>query len=111
MIPVLVFFVLFPSLILRIYTDSASLIEASIPALMVLCSSYILTIPSNIFFQAVSGTGNTRTALGLETGVLAIYICYVVYMILYRRVDVAICWTSEHVYSACMLLFTYLYMK
>lgn len=111
MIPVLVFFVLCPTLILRIYTDSADLIEASIPALMVLCSSYILTIPSNIFFQAVSGTGNTRTALGLEMIALAIYICYVIYMILYRRVDIAICWTTEHVYSACILLFTYLYMR
>lgn len=111
MIPVLLFFVLFPTLVLRIYTDSANLIEASIPALMVLCSAYILTIPANIFFQAVSGTGNTRTALGLEMIALVIYICYVTYMILYLKVDVALCWTSEHVYSFCVLILMFFYMK
>lgn len=111
MTPVLLFFVLFPTLILRIYTDSADLIDASIPALMVLCSAYVLTIPSNIFFQSVSGTGNTRTALGLETVALAIYVCYISYMIFYLKVDVALCWTSEHVYSFCILILTYFYMK
>ncbi len=110
-IPLLLFFVAFPSLILRIYTDSPDLIHASIPSLMVLCSAYILTVPANIFFQAVSATGNTRTALGLELIALVVYICYVAYMILYLKVDVALCWTTEHVYASGILLLSYLYLK
>lgn len=110
-VPLLVFFALFPNLILGIYTDMTDLRMASIPTLWVLCTSYLFMIPSNIYFQAVSGTGNTRTALLLELGVLAIYIVYTTYLILYLKVDVAWCWTTEHIYSIFILLFSYLYIK
>ncbi|MEG2855618.1 MULTISPECIES: MATE family efflux transporter [Bacteroides] len=110
-VPLLVFFSLFPNLILGIYTDMPDLRMASIPTLWVLCTSYLFMIPSNIYFQAVSGTGNTRTALLLELGVLAIYIVYTTYLILYLKVDVALCWTTEHIYSIFILLFSYLYIK
>ncbi|MEG1332494.1 MAG: MATE family efflux transporter [Bacteroides sp.] len=110
-VPLLVFFSLFPNLILGIYTDMPDLRMASIPTLWVLCTSYLFMIPSNIYFQAVSGTGNTRTALLLELGVLAIYIAYTTYLILYLKVDVAWCWTTEHIYSIFILLFSYLYIK
>ena len=110
-LPLLLFFALFPNLILGIYTDMTDLREASIPALWVLCSAYLLMVPANIYFQAVSGTGNTRTALVLELFVLAIYVVFITYLILYLRVDVALCWTTEHVYALFILLFSYLYIK
>lgn len=110
-LPILLFFALFPNLILSIYTDMPDLREASTPALWVLCSAYLFMVPSNIYFQSVSGTGNTRTALMLEMFALSIYIVFITYIILYLRVDVAICWTTEHVYSVFILLFSYLYMK
>lgn len=110
-LPLLAFFALFPNLILSIYTDIPDLREASIPALWVLCSAYLVMIPSSVYFQAVSGTGNTRSALGLELGVLAVYIAYITYMILYLRVDVAVCWTTEHVYAICMLTLSHWYIK
>ena len=110
-LPILAFFALCPDLILRIYTDIPELRQASTPALWVLCSAYLLMIPGNIYFQAVSGTGNTRTALGLELCVLVIYVVYITYVILYLRVDVAICWTTEHVYALFILIASYLYIK
>ncbi|HJD75787.1 MAG TPA: MATE family efflux transporter [Bacteroides reticulotermitis] len=110
-IPVLALFCLFPHLIMSIYTDMPDLKEASIPSLWVLCSAYLLLIPANVYFQAVSGTGNTRTALGLELGALVIYVAYCIYFILYLRVDIAFCWTTEIVYATFMLLFSYWYMK
>lgn len=110
-LPILLFFVLFPDLVLWIYTDSSDLRLASTPALWVLCSAYLLLVPANVYFQAVSGTGNTRTALALELCTLAIYVVYITYVILYLRVDVALCWTTEHVYGIFILLFSYLYIK
>lgn len=110
-LPLMVFFSLFPNLILSIYTDLPDLRLASIPSLWVLCSAYLILVPSNVYFQAVSGTGNTRTALGLELCVLAIYVAYITYMILYLRVDVAVCWTTEHVYGTFILILSYLYIK
>lgn len=110
-LPILVLFALFPDLILRIYTDMPNLRLASTPALWVLCSAYLIMVPAHVYFQSVSGTGNTRSALALELCALVIYVVYITYVILYLRVDVAICWTTEHVYAIFVLLFSYLYIK
>ena len=110
-LPLVLFFALFPDLVLSIYTDIPDLKEASIPSLWVLCSAYLILVPANVYFQAVSGTGNTRTALGLELCVLAVYLAYITYVILYLRVDVAFCWTTEHLYGICILTLSYIYIK
>ena len=110
-LPLVLFFALFPDLVLSIYTDIPNLKEASIPSLWVLCSAYLILVPANVYFQAVSGTGNTRTALGLELCVLAVYLAYITYVILYLRVDVAFCWTTEHLYGICILTLSYIYIK
>ena len=109
-LPLALLFSLFPELILGIYTDIPELRQASIPSLWVMCSTYLFLIPANVYFQAVSGTGNTRTALGLELSVLVIYVAYITFIILYLRLDVALCWTSEIVYATFIFLFCYYYM-
>ena len=110
-IPILIFFCLFPDLVLSIYTDMPDLREASIPSLWVLCSAYLVLVPANVYFQSVSGTGNTRTALAMELCVLAIYVTYATYFILYMRMDIAFAWTTESVYGIFILIFCYRYMK
>lgn len=110
-LPLITFFALFPDLILSIYTDIPELWKASTPSLWVLCLAYLILVPANVYFQAVSGTGNTRTAFVLELCVLVIYMIYISYIILYLRVDVAVCWTAEHLYGICILLLSYLYIK
>lgn len=110
-LPMVALFAMFPTLILKIYTDSPELTHASIPSLWVLCTSYLLAVPANIYFQAISGTGNTRSALILEFVSLVVYIAYVFIIIIHLKVDVALCWTTEHVYGAGILLLSWLYMK
>lgn len=110
-VPMALLCCIFPDVVLSIYTDIESLRAASIESLWVLCASYILSVPAYVYFQSVSGTGNTRTAFLLEISALVIYAVYIHYVILIRRMDVAICWTSEFVYSASILLFSYLYLR
>ena len=110
-IPVLIFFCIFPELILRIYTDMDTLIEASVPSLWVLCFAYLFLVPGNIYFQAVSGTGNTRTALLIECLTLFIYMAFCIYFILYLKMDVTFSWTSEIIYGGFIWLFSYIYIK
>ena len=45
-LPILIFFCLFPDLILRIYTDMPDLRAASVPSLWVLCSAYLVLVPA-----------------------------------------------------------------
>ena len=110
-LPLALLFSLFPKLILGIYTDMPDLQDAAVHSLWVMCSTYLFLVPANVYFQAVSGTGNTRTALVMELITLVIYVAYISYIILYLRLDVALCWTSEMVYSTFILILCWNYIK
>ena len=106
-----ILFCLFPEAVARIYTDIPDLITASVPALIVMCSSYFFQVPGMIFFQAVSGTGSTKTAFRLELVALTIYVIYCTLVIALMKADIAICWTAEHIYAASMMVLCYTYLK
>ena len=110
-LPILLLIALFPSEVLRIYTDNTGLIENAVPSLWVMLSSYLFFVPAMIWFTIVSGTGNTRQAFMLDLAALSIYVAYVLYVAIGLKADVAVCWTSDHVYAVFMLLFSFLYLK
>ena len=89
-IPVLFLFSLFPEWIVRIYTNIPDLIVDTVPSLWVLCASYMLTVPAMIFFQATSGTGNTKSAFALEGVALVVYTLYCAIIIGCLKMDVAV---------------------
>ena len=104
-------FCIFPEAVARIYTDIPDLVIASAPALIVMCSSYFIQVPGMIFFQAVSGTGSTKTAFKLELIALAVYLIYCTVIIAMMKSDVAICWTAEHVYGGVLLICSWWYLR
>ena len=104
-------FCLFPQAIARIYTDIPAVIAASAPALIVMSTSYLLNVGGQVFFLAVSGTGSTKTAFRLELIALTVYMIYCTVIVEWLRLDVAICWTAEHVYAGMLLLCSWLYMR
>ena len=110
-LPLIIMIAAFPTFMLRIYTDNMSLVADSVPAMLVLLSAYLLNVPSNILFNTVSGTGNTRSALLMELATLLVYVLYTIYIVLYLKVDVAVAWTTEHIYAIVMILFSYAYLK
>jgi putative MATE family efflux protein len=110
-LPLLAIILVFPSLVLRIYTDNLQLVEASVPALLVMASAYLIQTPALIWFNSVSGTGNTRAAFALEMAAIATYAGYVWWVVIRLRADVAWCWTTEHLYGTVMFLLAYLYMR
>lgn len=110
-VPLGVLFAVFPHVILSIYTDMADLREAAVPSMWMMCATYLLLVPANVYFQSVSGTGNTRTALGLELSSLVIYTAYITWIILFLRLDVALCWSADLVYGVFILLFCWLYIR
>ena len=107
----IILFCLFPEAIARIYTDIPDLIAASAPALVVMCSSYFLAVGGQVFFLAVSGTGSTKTAFRLELMALAAYMIYCTVIIGWLKMDVAVCWTAEHVYSGVLLVCSWWYLR
>ena len=107
----IIVFCLFPEAIVRIYTDIPDLITDAIPAMIVMCSSYFLAVGAQVFFLAVSGTGSTKTAFRLELIALAAYMAYCTVIIGIMKLDVAICWTAEHVYSGVLLFCSWWYIR
>ena len=107
----IVLFCLFPEYIARIYTDIPDLVSASVPALIVMSTSYLANTGGQVFFQAVSGTGSTKTAFKLELVALAVYMVYCTVVIAILKCDVAFCWTAEYVYGGVLMLCSWIYMK
>ena len=107
----IIIFCLFPEMIASIYTDIPEVINASVPTLIVMCSSYFLAVGGQIFFLAVSGTGSTKTAFRLELVALAAYMAYCTVIIGWLKMNVAVCWTAEHVYSGVLLICSWWYLR
>ena len=102
---------LFPEAIGRIYTDIPDLITASVPAMLVMASSYFINVGGQVLFLAVSGTGSTKTAVRLEMVALVIYTAYCTVIVGILKLNVAVCWTAEHVYAGILLLCSWWYMR
>ena len=102
---------MFPEVISRIYTDIPDLIKASVPSIIVMTSAYLLNVGGQVYFQAVSGTGSTKTAFKLEMIALAAYMVYCTVIIEILKLDVAICWTAEHVYGLVLFICGWIYMR
>ena len=102
---------LFPRFLLMVYTGEASLIEESVPALHVVCGAMVIASLANIYFNGISGTGNTQAALVLEIGVQVFYTVYVIVVGMILKEPVEICFTTELIYYSLMLIFSLLYLK
>ena len=109
--PIMLLLIIFPSFFLQIYSSDTSLIQASVSSLLVLVASYIFTTPGAVYFQFISGSGNTRTALLVECLTLAIYMAYVVSLVCFFNAPVWVYWFSEHIYWAVLAIFSLYYMR
>jgi putative MATE family efflux protein len=103
--------IIFPKGILSVYTNEIGLINEAIPSLYVISIAMIVASVSNIYFNGISGTGNTKAALILETITLAIYTIYIFVIALYFRSPVSVCFSAEIVYYLLMLICSILYFK
>jgi len=102
---------IFPHAFISIYTDIPDIQQSAVGALRMMCCSYIALIPANIYFQSVSGTGNTRKAFTIELQALVVYMIYITVTILVMRIDVSWAWSSEIVYGAALFVLCYRYIR
>ena len=97
-----------PEYILRIYTDDLSLAAAAVPSVYVVGIATILGAIGMVFFEAVSGTGNTTAAMALEFGVLVAYIVYV--YAISNAFPIEHVWTAEWLYNIVMGTIAFFYI-
>lgn len=109
-LPVVAFVALVPLRIAGIYTDDMEFAKLVVPSIIVICSGTVFQCIGNAFFDAVSGTGNTRAALYMETIILVIYILFILAMT-HLTTQVEWIWTAEIIYGVLLGIFSYLYIK
>lgn len=109
-IPFIIICAFFPMAVMRIYTEDLALAQLAVSSIYVICGAIVFQAVGSIFFEAVSGTGNTNAALWLEFGILLIYIGYI-WMMTHATTNVAWVWTCEYVYGALIAIVSFLYIK
>ena len=102
---------LFPKAIISIYTSDATLIAECIPSVYVICAAMLVASVANVVFNSISGTGNTRAALILESGTLVFYVTYLLMIGRVLKAPVHICFTTELVYYCLLLVLSCIYLK
>ena len=109
--PLVILFALFPNLILSIYTDIPDLREASIPSLWVLCSAYLILVPANVYFQAVSERATHVRRWDWNSVYWPFIDLYHLYDSLSESGCSRLAGTTEHLYGICILFLSYLYKE
>ncbi len=111
MLAVVILAAIFPQSILSVYTNETELIRQAVPSVYVICVAMLVASLANVYFNGISGTGNTQAALYLEMITLAFYVSYIVFIGMYIKAPVAICFTIEILYYLLMLITSYIYLK
>lgn len=101
----------FPELAIAVYTSDPGLISGSIPSLYVILAVLPVMAIGNIFFNSVSGTGNTKVALLIECFTLILYGIWMWLVTTYWRSPLYICWTTELVYALFIGALSFIYFR
>lgn len=109
-LPLIIICSIIPSTIVKIYTDDIILAQAAVPSVIVICIATLFQAYGNVYFDSVSGTGNTYAALYLEIGIIIIYILYIWIMTNLTQ-NIYLVWITEIIYGALIGTISKLYIK
>ena len=110
-VPIMVAVAIIPQTFMSVFTNDTVILQGSVASVYVMLGFNLIAIPACIFFHSVSGTGNTRLALGIEIAATILYSIAIYVVIFTIQADVAVCWSVEYVYWTMILLCSALYFK
>jgi Na+-driven multidrug efflux pump len=102
---------IFPAEILRIVQDNEPFIREGVPVLRIVAIAILLMSFSTIWLNAVTGTGNTRTNLGIEFITIILYSLYIYFVLEKWKLDITYGWMSEWLYWISMFTMSFLYIR
>jgi Na+-driven multidrug efflux pump len=95
---------LFPEAFFNMFNQNASLALEGIPVIRVVTMGMILMSISNVWLNAVTGTGKTKVNLVIEIVAVALYLGYTYYFMKLHYISLAMAWSNEFVYWSLILL-------
>lgn len=112
-LPFIVLNVFFPEqvLSLAIENNSTGLLEDAIPTLYVMSFALLIFGLAITFYSGVTGTGNTRTALAIETVAIGLYLSTAYVLGIVLKLPVELIWMTEPAYFLIMAALSYYYIR
>jgi len=101
---------LYPRYMAGFFTDDLLLMELSVASQMVVVLALYFFSVSNIYFQAVSGTGNTRVSLIIEVFCIILYLLYTYITAIRLASPLHFIWGAEVLYMLSFGILAYLYI-
>ena len=91
--------------------DATGLVTDSIPTLYVITLALSFFGPAMTWYSGVTGSGNTRSALFIETITIASYLLVAWFLGIYLRADVFVIWFTEPYYFLALGIVSWMYMR
>ena len=110
-IPLVLICACIPQYIARIYTDDITLALNSASTIYVILLATLVLAPAMIYFEFISGTGHTFSALLLEACVLVVYVIYLYMTSSVWNLSTEWIWSTEVIYGSLLLVTSVAYMK
>jgi MATE family multidrug resistance protein len=102
---------LFPRMFLSFYGQGNEFINEATPVLRTVSFALLMMSFGTIWLNSVTGTGNTKINLAIESVTLVIYIVYVYLVLEYWNLSIVWGWGSEWVYWISMFTMAFFYMR
>ena len=97
--------------IIRVFTNNPDLVNNTLASFYVLMGVMIFFAFTNVIFNGVSGTANTRMALLIEAITLVFYLTAAYILAIHFHLPVALVWLSELAYFIVLGILSISYLK
>jgi MATE family multidrug resistance protein len=102
---------IFPRMFLSFYGQGNEFINEATPVLRTVSFALLMMSFGTIWLNSVTGTGNTKINLAIESVTLVIYSVYVYLVLEYWNLSIVWGWGSEWVYWISMFTMAFFYMR
>lgn len=110
----LVFFhgaLFYPNYLIEMVNPSEAHLDRSAEVMRFVAVSILLYGFVSVYFQTISGSGNTMITFGIELTCIIFYTLAAYLLIKVFVVDIFWIWSVEYIYFGCMGLLSYFYLK
>jgi Na+-driven multidrug efflux pump len=99
-----------PLFFFSLFGQDQSFMDVGTPVIRVVSLGMVFMSVSNVWLNAVTGTGKTKVSLVIEIITITLYLIYTLYFMKYNYISLAMAWSNEFVYWTSILLLTSGYM-
>jgi len=99
-----------PEIFFKLFGQDESFMQEGIKVIRIVSLGMLFMSVSNIWLNAVTGTGKTKINLAIEIVAITIYILYTFYYMKLHYISLAVAWSNEFVYWGSILLMSAFFM-